>query len=1220
MVKNKDIVSKKQENLTTDDIFRLLDLYFRDGFKNLSFLHNSYDKFIEDVKIFLTRGEHIIFEIFTEEKKYTHFLTFSNVVIEPPILENGVEPMSPSYSRLNNKNYSGKIRFNVTQKLRITDITTDKEEISEIGKTEKGISINIPIMLRSSYCNMTNQHEIAKKETEYDPGGYFIIKGMDRIIISQDSMAPRQILVFEMKDNSKYSQVAQINSKPSRSGDKTMQAAKVFINKHGIITVKIPVIEEVNAIVFFKALDIITDGNIVAYSTYDYNDIDAVQIIRKTMEQCKDNNGNYIKTKDEALNFLLSKIKITPRYIECEDKEKLQKLKKIHLLNVLKIHFLPHVEGDLIFKGYHLGLMVNRIINVYLGRRDADDRDSYLNKRVDTPGDLLFELFYNYFNKTIKETQKIFKNVEYIKNPINVINQIRFNNIDKGIILALSTGNWPRQRTGIAQIAPRLSYFQTISVLSRIDVPENGNDATKIEGPRHLHQSMNGFLCPVQTPENENIGLNKNKTIIADITIFDEDMYFMIKDTIENEIYPIYEINPVEISRKCKIFLNGELLGFVDNITEYSKKLNKRRDDFHFDRKNVSIITDYPNNEINVYCDGGRFIRPVLKVNKNNELNIKKNQIDKITLEKTKMDKEQINDWDEFIRNYPDTIDYIDMMIQDKCMIADKIDKVYNEKDKIKNATEKLKKDGVEKKLTNRYDEYFYVNYDYSEIHPSTLLAEMATNIAFSDHNEMTRNIHYFSQGKQSMGIYMPDYRRRVENSNISFHPTRPLASTRTSKYTNFDILPTGEMAIVAIASYTGYNQEDSIIMNKTAAEVGLFRACSYTKYTAQITKNQSTSQDDIFMKPDPSNVIGMQNGYYQKLNEKGFVPEEESVENGDILIGKVTPLQEVIGSNKNFRDSSKTYKSVVPGVVDRVYNGIINQDGYETIKMSIRSERFPLVGDKFCSRHGQKGTLGAILRSTDLPFTENGIVPDLIINPNAIPKRETIAQLIETLTSKYGALVGEEIDATPFESYNFREIEERLKKYEENNEFDKKQKELEKITGEIMTNMGLYSNGFENMYNGMTGEKLKYKIFIGPTYYHRLKHQVYDKVHGRSRGPRTMLTRQPTEGRSRDGGLRTGEMEKDSLLAHGIACMLKERMLDCSDAYATYVCGVCGLLAQRVRRRGIRPYPSDDDIYYCPSCKNFDEIHKIVIPYAFKLIYQELEGMHIAPRIKVKE
>ena len=435
------------------------------------------------------------------------------------------------------------------------------------------------------------------------------------------------------------------------------------------------------------------------------------------------------------------------------------------------------------------------------------------------------------------------------------------------------------------------------------------------------------------------------------------------------------------------------------------------------------------------------------------------------------------------------------------------------------------------------------------------------------------------------MGLYLTSYKDRMDISQVLYHPHVPLVTTRTMFYNHVCDMPAGENAIVAIMSYIGYNQEDSIIINKSAVDRGLFRGETLKKYHSEISKNPSTSQDDIFTKPDKNKVTGMKQADYSKLNENGFVPEETEIEPHTIIIGKASPIQPTGNNNKVYKDSSTIYKQPVKGVVDRVHTGIYNADGYEMYNVKIRTERIPVIGDKFSTRHGQKGTIGILLDQKDMPFTEEGMVPDIILNPHAMPSRMTIAQLIECIASKIAANDGIFFDGTPFNDYDVRQLP----------------KLLEKV--------GYKDFGSETMYCGITGKKMEAKIFIGPTYYMRLKHMVNDKVHARARGPRQALTRQPLEGRVRDGGLKIGEMEKDAMVAHGIGQFLKERMMETSDITTVHICDNCGLLATKMM---------DKEIWYCtlPKCRN-SGISKINVPYAFKLLIQELMSVNIASRIK---
>lgn len=600
--------------------------------------------------------------------------------------------------------------------------------------------------------------------------------------------------------------------------------------------------------------------------------------------------------------------------------------------------------------------------------------------------------------------------------------------------------------------------------------------------------------------------------------------------------------------------------------------------------------------ELKVYCDGGRLYRPLLCV-KNNDVMLKQEHIDAISLEEHDSPT-KITSWNKFMINYPGIIEYVDADEQSNSMYAMFQNDVDVMKNRMINSIEMVQKMKIDSNYTvvNRYDDTTYVKYTHVEIHPLMQLGTVAANSVFSNCNQSPRNIFQYSQARQAMCIYATNYRDRLDIGYILYNPQRPLVSTRATKYINTDVLPYGENAMVAIATYTGFNQEDSVIINQSAIDRGLYRSTNLKKYQTTIQKNQSTSQDDIFIKPDPNKVAGMRPGSYDKLNELGYVPEEVEIVNGDIIMGKVSPINPVGQSNKTFKDNSEVYKSHVPGTVDRVWTKIYNHEGYEMRKMRIRSERIPHIGDKVCSFHGQKGTIGKTYQQSDMPFTEDGITPDIIVNPNAIPSRMTIGQLIECLVSKVSAILGQSTDGTPFEQWNIETIKEMLEK------------------------LGYNRNGTEYLYNGMTGKKMKTMIFIGPTYYQRLKHMVSDKMHSRSRGPRTMLTRQAPEGRSRDGGLRFGEMERDCIISHGMAKFLKERMLETADAYSCHVCQQCGLFAQRLLRRDNKPYATKKDIYYCPACRNKTNISKVRIPYAFKLLIQEMMSMNIAPRIRVKD
>lgn len=396
--------------------------------------------------------------------------------------------------------------------------------------------------------------------------------------------------------------------------------------------------------------------------------------------------------------------------------------------------------------------------------------------------------------------------------------------------------------------------------------------------------------------------------------------------------------------------------------------------------------------------------------------------------------------------------------------------------------------------------------------------------------------------GKQAMGFFLTNYSRRMDTmANILYYPQKPLATTRAMEHLKFRELPAGQNAIVAIACYSGYNQEDSVIMNQSSIDRGLFRSLFFRSYTDQ-EKRIGINVVETFEKPFRSDTLRLKHGTYDKLDDDGIIAPGIRVSGEDIVIGKTVPIApdaQELGQRTQAhvkRDASTPLRSTESGIIDQVIM-TTSQDGLRYAKVRVRTTKIPQIGDKFASRHGQKGTIGVTYRHEDMPFTVEGITPDIIINPHAIPSRMTIAHLIECLLSKVATLKGREGDATPFTDVTVDGVSALLREH------------------------GYQSRGFEIMYNGHTGRKLRAQVFFGPTYYQRLRHMVDDKIHARARGPVQIMTRQPVEGRARDGGLRFGEMERDCMIAHGAAAFLKERLFEVSDAYRVHICEICGLM-----------------------------------------------------------
>ena len=478
----------------------------------------------------------------------------------------------------------------------------------------------------------------------------------------------------------------------------------------------------------------------------------------------------------------------------------------------------------------------------------------------------------------------------------------------------------------------------------------------------------------------------------------------------------------------------------------------------------------------------------------------------------------------------------------------------------------------------NNYD----LKYTHCEISPSFILGVLASCIPFAHHNQSPRNTYQSAMGKQSIGIYSLNYKDRFDTfSHVLYYPQKSIVSTKYMQYFNTNKLPNGINVIVAIASYGGYNQEDSIILNKGSIDRGLFTSTFYRSYKEEEKKNQLTGEEDIFCKPNKDDILFPKNCNYDKLESNGFVKPDTYVDENDIIIGKIMPIR---NDDFSYKDTSISVKTNENGYVDKNYINI-NGDGFKFTKVRIRSIRVPEIGDKFSSRHGQKGTVGMLYNESDMPFTKDGIRPDIIINPHAIPSRMTIAQLLETILGKSCSLTGFNGDATVFNNINIDNLSKILERFK----YEK--------------------HGNEVLYSGITGEQLKTSIFIGPTYYQRLKHLSNDKIHSRASGPVVSMTRQPAEGRALHGGLRFGEMERDCMIAHGSSNFLRERLMEVSDKFSCYVCDKCGLLCISV---------PINKTFECNNCNNYSKFSKINIPYSCKLLFQELQCMSIISRYKV--
>ena len=1262
--------------------------------------------------------------------------------------------MFPNEARLRNMSYGTTIHYDIDVVFKIAvpnsggeggggggtriEVTTATLERILLGR--------FPIMIQSNHCILHGLEPKARfymGECKNDYGGYFIIDGKEKTIISQEKFADNMLYIRENNEDNVYTHAADIRtvsedaSKPERTlSVRIVAPTSLLTNKQ--IVVNIPNVRSpVPLFIVMRALGVLSDRDILEFCLLDLDE--HAELLDNFIPSIHD--ANKIFTQEGAIKFIatLTKSKTIPQ---------------VH--DILMNYFLPQVgETNYIQKAYFLGNIVYKLLRVSLKIDAPTDRDSFKFKRIELSGALIFDLFKEYYALQ-QQHIRLSMDREYFKDPKkyekNFVGLIQMNYqeffreriVENGFKKAFK-GNWGAtehtKRIGVIQDLNRLSYNSFLSHLRKINLPMDSS--AKIVKPRMLHGSQWGMIDPVDSPDGANIGFHKHLAFGTRITnqCSAYPMMQWLREVVKMHL--LEECTRMFLHYTTKVFVNGTWVGAVTRPEETMRLIRLHRRNALIPIY-VSCQWDIKNNEIHIYTDAGRLCRPIFYIDEDtgrpsydkeeilemiqrgkasweqmttgftaksdatfNPSHCNYYTIDELyghahdtsalaAKQKVAEDVARVNTIEDFrrLKATQAIIEYIDTSETESTLIsmshkferpvvaaadagkasgsgssgsgsesgsdsepeeeaksqvsqlpsetggltprtfakAREVDRRVREKLRKEAATaaneapqiggaggaaavrkhrRKRDKHGVKRAHSLSADGK---QYTHVEIHPSLVMGVMGNQVCFPENNPVARNVFGCGQAKQAASIYHSNYQVRIDKMGVVINNGEvPIVKSRYLDLINHEEHPCGFNAIVAIMSFNGYNVEDSILFNEASIKRGMFRITYYNMYEAREESSsvRGAQRDTRFANIQKEGANGIKPGYdYSYLDDNGLIRENTEMDDKKVVIG----MGSVSIQNEGgvMRDMSTMPKKGQLGFVDKAFM-TEGETGFRIGKVRIREERFPSIGDKFCSRCGQKGTVGLIIPEKDMPFTKDGIRPDIIINPHAIPTRMTIGQLIESLMGKACVLHGGFGNCTAFTNNGTKH----------------------ESFGSVLTEYGYHSSGTEVLYNGMTGEQVKSDIYIGPTYYMRLKQMVKDKINYRSQGPRTQLTRQTVQGRANDGGLRVGEMERDGILGHGAAHFLNESLMVRGDEYHMAVCNKSGMTAIYNQNQNLFMSPMvDGPIQYSGDLADaasggagagasvvhmtkFGRSFSIVrIPYCLKLLMQELLVMNVQMRI----
>lgn len=1030
----------------------------------------------------------------------------------------------PLEGRLRNLTYAAPVALEMTP---VIDGREQDTELVYVG--------NIPVMLKSKLCflsQLSREELIACGEDPDDPGGYFVVNGSERVIVAMEDLAPNRIIVDV--DEKGATPVYQSKIFSTTVGFRARIELK--IKSDGAIYISIPgVPSEVPFVVLMRALGLESDKEIAEAISLDKE-------IQTALEPSYE-KAIGVDTAKDAILFIGNRV----AHGQVEE-YRVQKAE-----TAIDKNFLPHIgrtnqhRKD---KALFLGEMACRAVEMQLGRRKTDDKDHFKNKRLRLAGPLLADLFRVAFRNLTRDIKYQLERIG-VKGPIITVSAaVRPGIITERFQHAIATGNWGRGRVGITQLLDRTNHISTLSHLRRLQSPLSRSQPN-FEA-RDLHATHWGRLCPNETPEGSNCGLVKNLALSACISVGINAE--KVKQLLfSSGVAPVLEASENLRLSGAKVFVDGNIIGYCSSPQELAREFRERRRRGEISTEvNIAFFlkTQGEREELYINCDEGRVRRPLIIV-ENGVPRLQPEHVEKVNSGEWS--------WEDLVKN--GIIEYLDAEEEENAYVA-------------------LVPEDLSPERT------------HMEIATYTILGICASTIPYAEHNQSPRNSYQAAMAKQALGIYATNFQQRVDSrSHILHYPQVPIAETALMATMGYKLRPSGQNYVVAVLSFEGYNMEDALVFNKASIERGLGRSTFFRIYEAECRQYLGGLKDK-FMLPEAGTRGYRGEQYYRLLEPDGIIGLESGVAGGDVLIGRISPprfleeYKEFEVKGPSMRDTSVDMRPSETGIVDAIFI-TESGEGSKLVKVRVRDQRIPELGDKFASRHGQKGVIGLIVPQEDMPFTEDGIVPDVIVNPHAIPSRMTVGQFIESLAGKVGAVRGKPVDGTPFSN----ETPEELRK--------------------TLVKLGFSNTGSEVFYSGVTGQKFVADVYVGVIHYQKLHHMVADKIHARARGQVQMLTRQPTEGRARGGGLRFGEMERDCLIGHGAAMLLRDRLLEESDKYTLYICETCGHIAY---------FDMKQRKYTCKLCEDKAKISPVIVSYAFKLLLQELMSLCISPKLKLKE